>query len=277
MELVDHLTELRTRLIRAVAYLFIGMVIAYNLTPQIQSLLLYPLTPLLKSVDGKYVFKTIQEAFLLKMQIAFISGLVIGFPLIINELWGFIAPALTPDERKPVIYLAPFSVLLFFAGIGTAYACLPTTFGWMLSFVKESGPEAELYQSPQDYLLLVVKLLLAFGVSFQLPMILLFLARVGLITADLMTHYWRHATVGIAAAAAILTPSNDPITMMMMAVPMGGLYILSIGLVRAFEPGPDGKPSVTLGRMALVALMPVIILAAVGYWLWRTHGGSGGL
>ena len=118
--------------------------------------------------------------------------------------------------------------------------------------------------------MLTVKIVLAFGISFQLPIVLLFLARIGIITADLMTTYWRHATVGIAVAAAVLTPSNDPLTMLMMAIPMAGLYILSIGLVRAFEPKPDGTRAPAIFTMLLVALAPVAIIIAVGFWLSRT-------
>jgi len=90
-----------------------------------------------------------------------------------------------------------------------------------------------------------------------------------------MQKYWRHATVGIATAAAILTPSNDPMTMLMMAVPMAGLYMLSIGLVRAFEPRADGvRNGPSLGAMLAIGLAPVAILIAAGYWLWRTNPAS---
>jgi hypothetical protein len=126
-----------------------------------------------------------------------------------------------------------------------------------------------LIQDTQQYIVLTVKIILAFGLAFQLPLVLLFLARIGLITADLMTTYWRHATVAIAVAAAILTPSNDPLTMLMMAIPMAGLYLLSIGLVRAFEPKADGSRTPAIFTMVLVALAPIAIIAAVTFWLVR--------
>jgi sec-independent protein translocase protein TatC len=269
MELMEHLGELRTRIIRSVLYVVVGMVLTYNLFHQIYSLLTFPLRPILNSL-GVIAVPGIQTAFLIRMQIAFISGIAMACPLIVLELWGFIEPALTIEERKPVKYLAPFSVLLFMAGIGTGYACLPATFGWMASYIQDL-PKVALIQEAQQYIVLTVKIILAFGISFQLPMVLLFLARIGLITAELMTTYWRHATVGIAVAAAILTPSNDPLTMLMMAVPMAGLYLLSIGLVRAFEPKADGTRAPAVLTMLLVALAPIGIILAVLFWLLRPH------
>lgn len=269
MELMDHLGELRSRLFRCIIYVLVGMVLTYNLFPQIYELLYHPLRPVITKIGGVNMVPSIATAFVIRMQVSFIAGLAASFPFIILELWGFIGPALTPEERKPVVFLAPFSVLLFLAGLGTAYACLPTTFTWMASFVSDI-PDAKLLQDTQQYIVLTVKMLLAFGISFQLPLVLLFLARVGIITADTMVQYWRHATVGISITAAVLTPSNDPLTMMMMGVPMGGLYLLSIGLVRAFEPKADGSRGLSFATMLLVALMPVCILAAVGYWLWRS-------
>lgn len=280
MELVEHLAELRNRIIRSILYVVVGMIITYNLYPTIFTILSYPLAPILNKVGGRLVITGIQDGFLLQMQVSFLSGLMIAIPLVVLELWSFISPALTPEERRPVKYLAPFSVLLFIAGVSVAYASLPTAYGWMASFIPaiptlpggSGGPDATaLLQNAQQYLLLTVKILLAFGVAFQLPIVLLFLARVGIINSHLMITYWRHAIVVIATAAAILTPSNDPLTMMMMAVPMAGLYLLSIGLVKAFEPKADGsRPGPSFLSMLLVALAPVAILAAAGWWLWRT-------
>jgi sec-independent protein translocase protein TatC len=284
MELVEHLAELRNRIIRSILYVVVGMILTYNLYGVIFRILAYPLAPILKKVGGVLVIAGIQDGFLLQMQVSFLSGLVVAIPLVVLELWGFISPALTPEERKPVKYLAPFSVLLFLAGVAVAYASLPTAYGWMASYIPDiptvpSGANGAtsnttLFQNAQQYLLLTVKILLAFGIAFQLPIVLLFLARVGIINSKLMTTYWRHAVVLISAAAAILTPSNDPLTMMMMAVPMAGLYLLSIGLVRAFEPKADGtRTGPSFVAMMLVALAPVAIVVAAGYWLWRTSPG----
>jgi sec-independent protein translocase protein TatC len=269
MELMEHLTELRTRILRCLLYVAAGMVLTYSFFGQIYSLLAYPVMPVMAKTGGQFMFTGVQDAFLLQMQVCLISGLAVALPLVTLEMWGFIEPALTPEERKPVQYLAPFSVLLFIAGLATGYSCLPATFGWMSGYIG-NVPGAALMQQAQQYILLTVKIVLAFGIAFQLPLILLFLARIGIITASLMTTYWRHATVGISVLAAVLTPSNDPLTMLMMAVPMAGLYLLSIGLVRAFEPKPDGTRSIALGPMLMVALAPVAIIAAAGFWMFKT-------
>ncbi len=270
MELLEHLGELRTRIFRSILYVAVGMVVTYNLFPYLYELLYFPLRPVYAGIGGEIMIKNIADGFLLRMQVCLVSGLAVAVPFVILELWGFIAPALTPEERKPVKYLAPFSVLLFVAGLATGYASLPTAFGWMASYIKDI-PTARLMQDAQQYIVLTVKIMLAFGISFQLPLVLLFLARVGVITASLMTTYWRHATVGISVLAAVLTPSNDPLTMLMMAVPMAGLYLLSIGLVRAFEPKADGtRTGPPLSTMLLVALAPIAIILAVGFWLSRS-------
>jgi sec-independent protein translocase protein TatC len=276
MELVEHLAELRTRIFRALLYVAAGMVVTYGLFTPIFQLIWNPIAPSLAKFDGRPMITGAMDAFLLRMQVCFIAGLTAAFPFVTYELWGFIAPALTPEERRPISYLAPFSVLLFLAGVGTAYACLPATYSWGLSYVDDLGIGVAVNLQPQQYLLLSVKILLAFGIAFQLPLVLLFLAWIGLITAELMTQYWRHATVIISIVAAILTPSNDPLTMLMMAVPMAGLYLLSIGLVRAFQPraGKDGEAAERkppMSSLLLVALAPVALLVAVSFWLWRTH------
>lgn len=270
MELVEHLAELRIRIFRSIAYVAVAMVATYYLVPYIQGFLTRPMQPVLAQLpDSKLVLPGIADAFILWMQVCFIAGLALALPLVILELWGFIVPALTEEERKPVKYLAPFSFLLFFAGLGTAYVCLPATFAWMSSYVGDFGSQLAIYQDIRVYILLTVKIMLAFGLAFQLPIVLLFLAQVGLITADWMVKYWRHATVAISAFAAILTPSNDPLTMLMMAVPMAGLYILSISLVKAFQPREDGSRTPGVRIMLAVALAPVSILVAVGFWLAR--------
>lgn len=270
MELMDHLAELRTRIVRSLCYVALGMVLTYALFDQLFALLYYPLEPIIKKIGGSIFFPDIASAFLLRMQICLVSGLAAAFPFVLLEMWGFITPALTLEERRPVVYLAPFSVLLFLAGILTGYACLPATFSWMASFVGDVKG-ATLMQDAQKYVVLTVKIMLGSGIAFQLPIVLLFLARVGIITSGVMVQYWRHAIVLIALAAAFITPSADPLTMMIIAIPMGLLYVLSIGLVKTFEPRPDGTTAPRFATLLLVALTPVVILAAVGYWLWRTR------
>ncbi|MFM7321512.1 MAG: twin-arginine translocase subunit TatC [Armatimonadota bacterium] len=111
----------------------------------------------------------------------------------------------------------------------------------------------------------------AFGLGFQLPVVLLFLARVGILNAKMMTTYWRQAVFLIVALVGIFTPTGDPMTMILMAVPMAGLYMISIVLVRVFEPAPEGSTRNDFLPKFLIALVPVGLLSAVGIWLWNIN------
>lgn len=268
MELIEHLAELRNRIFRAILYLLGGMVLTYNFFHPLYNVFNEPLQRAAAQHNTQVVMMlgSVQDAFFLKLQMSFFAGLAIALPLLVMEIWGFIRPALTPKEREPVRFLAPFSVLLFLAGVGTGYGVLPLAFDWMVGYVSEI-PNAQLLQDASKYILLAVKIILAFGIAFQLPVVLLFLARVGILTSKIMTTYWRHAVVLIAALAAIFVPSNDPVTMIMMAFPMAGLYLLSISLVKAFEPKEDGSKNKPLGTMILVSLAPAVMLVGVSYWI----------
>lgn len=277
MELVEHLAELRSRILRTILYVFAGMVVTYNAFPLIYRILFAPAYMVLDKlkqppyeIDARPVFSGIQDAFLLRLETSLFAGLVLALPMIVWEIWGFIRPALTEQERQPIRYLAPFAALLLMAGLGTGYGALPTAYGWMAQYISDIQG-ATLLQNAKDYLLLTVKILAAFGIAFQLPVILLFLARVGILNSQIMTTYWRHAVVLIATAAAIFVPTNDPATMLLMAIPMAGLYLVSIVLVRAFEPNPDGTPKNDFLPKFLVALVPIALLSGVSVWLWISN------
>jgi sec-independent protein translocase protein TatC len=268
MELVEHLAELRTRIFRMLLYVIAGGFVGWFLFGHIFALILYPIKPILEKIDGSAIrYNSIQDAFLLQLQTSFIVGLIVAMPLIINEAWGFVRPALTPEERKPVRFLAPLSVLLFLAGVVTAYAAAPTAYNWMASYIANI-PDALLFQDAKSYLLLTTKIMLAFGLAFELPVVLLFLARIGILTGHIMTTYWRHAVVLIAVLAAVFAPSNEPITMLLMAIPMVALYLASIAMVRSMEPRPDGTTRSPLVGALLIYLAPALILGAASAYLW---------
>lgn len=241
-ELTEHLAELRTRLIRATVYVFVGMAVVYALSSRIERLLMAPINSVIQSralqTTGQgqlppFAFHSFTDGFFLTLQIATVGGLVCALPFVILELWGFIAPALTPQEKKGVYFVAPMSVLLFGLGLSCAYLILPMAVRWFLSYIP---PGAILLQNPLTYIVFVVKLLLVFGLLFELPVVLMFLGKIGIINSRLMIQYWRQIAVALFTLAMVVAPSNDPGTMLALAIPLTLLFFGSIGLVKMVEP-----------------------------------------
>lgn len=245
-ELSEHLGELRSRIIRSALYVVVGFLVAYNLASFLFRALSAPIVSALheiamrmppdqRGLAGAIVFHSFTGPFFLHLKISLIGGLIIALPAVILEIWGFIAPALTPTERRPLLLIAPFSALLFIFGAGLAYWVMPAAVHWFLTYLTEF-PGAILLQDPESYILFVVQMMLAFGLVFQLPIFMMVLGRLGIIRSKMLVKYWRYITVGITIVAMIVTPSNDPLSMTIMAVPLVLLFYGSIGLVRLVEP-----------------------------------------
>ncbi|GBC91912.1 Sec-independent protein translocase protein TatC [bacterium HR15] len=226
---IEHLEELRKRIFRALLYVMLGWVVGFFIEPYVYHFLATPLLGTMPK-STRFVFTHATEPFFLKFKLSLILGLLLVVPLIMREVWGFIAPGLTRQERRAVMFVAPFSAFLFFFGAACGYFILPKAFDFFLSYLKDY-PDAVLYQNPAQYVTFVVKMMLAFGLGFQMPVVLMFLAQVGLATPESMWRYWRHAIVIIGFLAALLTPSGDAFSMLAVALPMVFLYFLSILLV----------------------------------------------
>ncbi len=240
-ELTEHLAELRTRLIRACLYVVFGMVAVYIFSGRIETVLMAPINTVVNAhaataAQGQlppFAFHSFTDGFFLTLQIATFGGLVLALPFVILELWGFIAPALTAHEKKGVYFIAPMSVVLFLMGLSCAYLILPMAVKWFLSYIP---PGAVLLQNPLTYIVFVVKLLLVFGLLFELPVVLMFLGKIGIINSALMIRYWRQIAVGLFTVSMVVAPSNDPGTMLALAIPLTILFFASIGLVKLVEP-----------------------------------------
>jgi len=232
MELWEHLQELRTRLVRSLAYVALGLVVGGIAYPWVFKVLWAPLQPILDAGLGRIAFRTITEGFTLWLQVSFIAGLVVALPLVTMEVWGFVAPGLTRSERRVCAFVFPLSVLFFFLGVGTGYAILRPSLSWFAQFIPEG---TEVLQSPAMYLVFAMKMVVAFGICFQLPMVLMFLSWVGLVTSAQLRATWRYAVVGCFAVAAIATPGGDPFSMCLMAAPLAVLYAASIFLCAFVE------------------------------------------
>ena len=232
LELLEHLSEVRARLMRCIVYAALGTVAGWSFYGFFFKLLSAPVLPFLKKMESSFLLTGIAEGFTIKMQVSLLIGLALALPFITLEGWRFVSPGLTRRERRSARLIAPLSVVLFISGVVLAYHVLPVGIKWLIS---QNPPEAKFMPTVQQSLLFILKMYLAFGVVFQMPVLLMFLARVGLVNSRMLKSGWRHAIIAIGIVAAAITPSGDAITMSMMCVPMIVLYLLSIGLVRIVE------------------------------------------
>lgn len=234
LELIEHLAELRTRIIRIAVYVSMGMVVGWIFYDYFFNLFSAPVMAYLKKSGSTFLLTGVAEGFTIKVQISLLIGIIIAMPFITWEGWRFVAPGLTKSERRAVQLVAPLSIFLFISGVVLAFVVLPVGIRWLIS---QNPPQAKFMPSVTQTLLFILKMYLAFGLVFQMPVILMFLAKVGLVTSGMLRSYWRQAIVAIGIVAAAITPSGDAFTMLVMCAPMCVLYLLSIGLVKLVEKG----------------------------------------
>lgn len=238
LTLIEHLEELRKRVFRSVLFLAIGWVAGWYLEPPIYAKLdgdiRAAIEPVLKQLGVSYhaAFRSATDAFFLQFKLSFIIGATLAFPFILLQLWGFVEPALHPKERKPFKVAAPFSLVLFFAGAAMCWFVIPAAISWFATYLG-NFKNTELMQEPGLLIFFVLKLLLAFGIAFQLPLIVYALNAIGLLETEALTKNWRQITAGVFCLAMIVTPSNDWITMLAMAIPVSILFMATVVVVKA--------------------------------------------
>jgi sec-independent protein translocase protein TatC len=182
----------------------------------------------------KIIFTHFGEPFMLKIRLSFMIGLILSLPFVVMQLWGFVKPGLKPQERRPLEKLAPYSILLFALGVGFCVVILGPCTKWFVSYLDDF-PNTVLYQDPAVMITFCLKMMLAFGLGFQLPLVVWGLGAVGLLSAETLVKYWRHGAVGIFFLAAAFTPSNDAFSMLMMAIPMVILFMISVYAVKVTQ------------------------------------------
>ncbi|MBC8064272.1 MAG: twin-arginine translocase subunit TatC [Chlorobia bacterium] len=237
--LVEHLEELRTRLVRIIQLIVGGWVIGWFLQKPVYDTFNNVAAVGIRNagIDPdryKEAFTHFTQMFIFQMQFSFIIGLVLALPFVLTQLWGFVAPGLRETEKRPLKRLAPVSILLFFTGVAFCWFCLPAAVAWFVSYL-DNFPGAVLNQQPGSMVLFMVKIMLAFGIGFQLPVIVYGLGAIGLLSAQTLAKHWRHGTVFVFFLSAILTPSNDPLTMLMMAIPLSILFMISVWAVKIVQ------------------------------------------
>ena len=225
MSLTEHLIELRKRLTNSLIAVGLGFFVGYYFKDWLFAILTKPLTDALPK-SSYLIYTGLTQAFFTYMKIAFFASLIITSPFIIYQVWKFISPALLPNEKKMVVPFVFFSTLLFLSGITFGYfVVLPTAFEFFVSF---NNQYLRAMISFSDYLSFLVTFLLGFGLSFQLPILIFFLARLGIVTDKQLSRNRKYAVLVIFVVAAVLTPSPDALSQVLMAIPLIFLYEVSI-------------------------------------------------
>jgi sec-independent protein translocase protein TatC len=236
MTLMEHLTELRDRLIKIVLAVVLGMVIAFVLYPQIFDFLLAPYKDIADSSNslgnGKLLIIDPLEGFGVRMKLAGYGGIALAMPVILWQIWRFVTPGLYPHERRYAVPFVASALALFVLGAGLAYYTLPRALQFLVSI---GGDNLITAFAPAKYFTLITYMMLAFGIGFEFPILLIFLQMAGIVSVSALRRARRYAIVGICVLVAVITPSGDPISMLMLSVPMVVFYEVSIIVGRIIE------------------------------------------
>ena len=241
---VSHLTELRSRLIRSLIFVSIIFIFGYIFAENIYNFLLEPYAQAVKNdgIQRRLIFTALHETFITYLKVAFFTAFFLGSPILLTQIWKFIAPGLYQNEKKALLpYLIATPILFILGGMLIYYLVMPLAIKFFLSFETTATATTlpiQLEAKVNEYLSLIMRLIFAFGLSFQLPVLLNLLARVGVIDSEYLKIRRKYFIVIIFAAAAILTPP-DPITQIGLAIPLLILYELSILSVKITEKNKE--------------------------------------
>lgn len=251
MPLTAHLEELRWRLIKALVGIGAAFALCYQYADLLFAFLTAPLTQITLAANPGHPISLIGtgvvEAFFTKLKVALIAGVFLSSPVTFYQLWRFVAPGLYPHEKRYALPFVFFASFFFVAGAAFCYQLvLPVGYRFFLEQYGSIGVRPELRVS--EYLSFTSRMLLAFGVTFELPVITFFLARAGVLTHRHMLHYLRYAILLIFILAAVLTPGPDVASQLLMAAPLLVLYAVSIGVAFVFgrrQAAADTQPAIT--------------------------------
>jgi sec-independent protein translocase protein TatC len=238
MPFTQHLEELRRRLIICFVAVGIGFVISYFFAEQLFEILMRPLLKVMPE-EGRLIYTGLHEAFVTYLKVAFLAGVGLASPVIIYQLWRFIAPGLYERERSALLPIVFFSSFFFIGGALFGYfVVFPYGFKFFLGFTTE---HIEAMPRVREYLSFAAKILFAFGVVFEMPLFTFFLAKLGIVDAQMLRRKQKYSLLLIFTFAALLTPP-DVVTQLMMAGPLLVLYEISILVARIFGRKPAAEP-----------------------------------
>lgn len=232
MSFLEHLDELRTRIIRGLIAIVVGFLVAAVFINQIFRFIMQPLQAALPE-GGRLIYTEPTEAFILQLKMAALVGLLLALPVLLWQVWAFVSPGLYSNEKRLALPFVFSGTLLFISGVlFSHYVVFPAA--WMffsgfgtdyLEFMPRVAPIFSLY----------VRMALGLGAVFQIPTLVMFLARIGLVTPRFLARNMKYALLAVFVVAAIITPGQDPLSQVLVAIPMMGLYILSIGVAWIFR------------------------------------------
>lgn len=229
MSMMSHLEEFRSRLVKAALAVAVGTAIAFVFNEEILDLLAEPY--FVAVPGGKLAFFRPTEAFSTVMRLSIFGGVILASPVILYQMWRFAAPALSPKEKRWAYPVTAVFVLLFAMGISVGYSALERGLGFLLQF---GGDTLEPVIGADFYLKFATRFILAFGIAFEFPVFLFAAAAVGAVTSTKLRENRRWALLIILISAAVITPSGDPMTLALLAVPLYVLFELTIIAIRLF-------------------------------------------
>ncbi len=234
--LLDHLLELRTRLLRCVYAMAVAFAVCFYFADDIFAILARPLMEAFPPGQGRLIYTKLYEAFFVELKVSMFGAFLVSFPIIANQLWAFVAPGLYAKEKRAFLPFLIATPVLFGLGASLAYfVVMPTAFRWFLGFQGDKGGlHLEALPGTGDYLNLVMQFILAFGVSFLLPVLLMLLNRAGIVSRAQLVASRRYVIVGITALAAVITPP-DVVSQLMLAIPLLVLFEGTLILMRFVE------------------------------------------
>ncbi len=242
----SHFVELRSRLIKSIIFILLIFIISYTFAEEIYNFLVEPYASAVKDdqISRRLIFTALHETFITYLKVAFFAAFFLGSPILLIQIYKFIAPGLYKNEKKAILpYLISTPILFLLGGILVYYLVMPLAIKFFLSFETVGSTTSlpiQLEAKVNEYLSLIMRLIFAFGISFQLPILLNLLARIGVINSNYLKKTRRYVIVIIFTVAAILTPP-DPITQIGLAIPLLLLYELSIITVKFTEKKDDNE------------------------------------